>query len=37
MDEKEKDLAICYPVIHNSMKIFAAITGKSRDQVQVSL
>lgn len=37
MDEKEKDLTTCYPIIHNSVKIFAAITGKSRDQIQVSL
>lgn len=37
MDEKEKDRVICYPIIHNSVKIFAAITSKSRDQVQASL
>lgn len=37
MDKKEKDLATCYPIIHNSVEIFAAITGKSCDQIQVSL
>lgn len=34
MDKKEKDLATCYPIIHNSVEIFGAITGKSRDQVE---
>lgn len=30
MDEKkQKDLVTCYPIIYNSVKIFAAITGKS--------
>jgi len=34
MDEREKDLVTCYPTIHNSVEIFAALTGKSRDQVE---
>jgi len=34
MDERKKDLVTCYPTIHNSVKIFAALTGKSRDQVE---
>ncbi|KAL6255306.1 hypothetical protein P5V15_013646 [Pogonomyrmex californicus] len=34
MDEKEKDLITCYPIIHNSVKIFTAITGKPHDQMQ---
>lgn len=34
MDAKEKDLATCYPTIHNSVEIFEAITGKSRDQME---
>lgn len=29
MDEEERDLATCYPTMHNSVEIFAAITGKS--------
>ncbi|TGZ50588.1 hypothetical protein DBV15_08089 [Temnothorax longispinosus] len=37
MDKKGKDLAICYPTIHNSVEIFAAITGESRDQIQYSM
>lgn len=36
MDTTEKNLTT-YPTIHNSVKIFATIIGKSRDQIQVSL
>jgi len=34
MDKAEKDLVTCYPTIHNSVEIFAALTGKSHDQVE---
>lgn len=34
MDDTEKDLTTCYPTIHNSVEIFTAIAGKSRDQVE---
>ncbi|KYN44368.1 Hydrocephalus-inducing protein [Trachymyrmex septentrionalis] len=37
MDDKEKDLVIYYPIIHNSVQIFAAIIGKSRDQMECSM
>lgn len=37
MDDREKDLVTYYPIIHNSVEIFAAIIGKSRDQVEVRL
>jgi len=34
MDEREKDLVTYYPTIHNSVEIFAALTGKSRNQME---
>lgn len=33
MDEKKRSLTTCYPIIHNSAKIFMALTDiKSYDQ-----
>ncbi|KYQ52600.1 Hydrocephalus-inducing protein [Trachymyrmex zeteki] len=37
MDDREKDLVTYYPIIHNSVEIFAAIIGKSRDQVECGM
>ncbi|XP_067203900.1 hydrocephalus-inducing protein-like [Linepithema humile] len=35
MDEKkERNLVMCYPIIHNSVKIFAAVTSKSCDLME---
>jgi hypothetical protein len=34
MDENKEDLVTCYPIIHNSVKIFATIIGKSKNLME---